>query len=76
MATDRFKPLLDRDFLRGELHYEYEDYVASGADAALKTRLERWAAREVRRETQAEGSFMGRGCFAARQSPAGPKPAV
>ena len=60
MAADRFKPLLDREFLKGALHYEFEDFRASGADAALRARLEAWATREIRRETQAEGSFTQR----------------
>jgi hypothetical protein len=60
MSLDRFKPLLDRDFLKGELHYEFVDYQNSGKDEALKQRLTDWAARELKRETQAEGSFIGR----------------
>ena len=32
MAVDRFKPLLDRSFLRGELDYEFRDYLAEGHD--------------------------------------------
>ena len=29
MTADRFKPLLDREFLKAELHYEYEDWLAT-----------------------------------------------
>ena len=43
MTPDRFKPLLDRDFLKAELAYEYIDYKAEGHDAALRQRLEGWA---------------------------------
>lgn len=60
MTPDRFKPLLDRDFLKAELHYEYQDYCASGDDEALRSRLRDWSKRELRRETQAEGSFIQR----------------
>lgn len=60
MPTDRFKPLLDRDFLRAELHYEFEDYKASSDDDVLKARLKDWERRELRRETQAEASFIQR----------------
>jgi hypothetical protein len=28
MAADRFKPLLDREFLKAELHDEFEEYCA------------------------------------------------
>lgn len=60
MTPDRFKPLLDRDFLKAELAYEYIDYKAEGHDAALRQRLEGWADRELKRETQAESSFIQR----------------
>ncbi len=60
MTPDRFKPLLDRDFLKGELAYEFIDYQAEGHDEPLRTRLANWATREVKRETQAEGSFIQR----------------
>jgi len=60
MTPDRFKPLLDRDFLKAELHYEYQDYCAGGEDEALRGRLANWSRRELRRETQAEGSFVQR----------------
>lgn len=60
MTPDRFKPLLDRDFLKSELHYEYQDYLAEGHDPVVKARLDNWANREIRRETQAEGSFIQR----------------
>jgi hypothetical protein len=60
MSADRFKPLLDREFLKGLLHYEYLDYQNGGHDEALKQRLSDWAMRELKRETQAEASFVGR----------------
>ena len=60
MTPDRFKPLLDREFLKGELHYEYVDYCAGTQDAELHERLAKWAKRELKRETQAEGSFVQR----------------
>lgn len=60
MSSDSFKPLLDREFLKAELHYEFDDYKRSDADGALRTRLIDWAARKVTRETQAEGSFVQR----------------
>ena len=59
-ATIRFKPLLDRDFLRGALHYEYENYKAGDTDDELKKRLIGWSKRELKRETQAEASFTQR----------------
>lgn len=60
MSADRFKPLLDREFLKAELHYEFLDYQGSTNDAELLTRLQGWAKREIKRETQAESSFIQR----------------
>jgi hypothetical protein len=60
MSTDRYKPLFDRDFLRAELGYDYADYLASGEDETLLERLRGWSARELKRETQAEASFVQR----------------
>ena len=60
MTPDRFKPLLDREFLKSELDYEYQDYRASDADAVLLERLRGWTKRELKRETQAEGAFTQR----------------
>lgn len=60
MATDRFKPLLDRSFLRGELEYEFQDYLSDGQDAPLLERLNNWLKRDLKKETQAEGSFIQR----------------
>ena len=40
-ASDRFKPLLDRAFLRAELTSEYADWTDE-ADAALLDRLTGW----------------------------------
>lgn len=60
MTAERFKPLLDREFLKAELHYEYQDWLASGSDAALLDRLKHWRDREIKRETQAEASFIQR----------------
>jgi Eco57I restriction-modification methylase len=60
MNDKRFKPLLDRQFLKAELDYEYRDYVADGIDNANHERLKNWAKREVVRETQAEGAFVQR----------------
>ncbi len=60
MAADRFKPLLDRGFLRGALSYEYEDYKSGGHDAALLETLRNWSARALTRETQAETAFIQR----------------
>ena len=60
MSVDRFKPLLDKDFLKAELTYEFTDYKASGEDARLRDRLEAWSRRELKRETQAEASFVQR----------------
>ena len=60
MTQDRFKPLLDRDFLKAELAYEYIDYKKADHDAALRQRLTGWADRELKRETQAESSFIQR----------------
>jgi Eco57I restriction-modification methylase len=60
MAADRFKPLLDRSFLRGELEYEFQDYLSDGQDAPLLERLNNWLKRDLKKETQAEGSFIQR----------------
>lgn len=60
MTPDRYKPLLDREFLKAELHYDYLDYCNGSADDDLKTRLVHWSRRELKRETQAEGSFVQR----------------
>ena len=54
--TDRYKPLLDRDFLRAELDREYLNYRVDH-DEALLQRLTNWHANTVRRETQAEAAF-------------------
>ena len=54
MSVDRFKPLLDKDFLKAELTYEFTDYKASGEDARLRDRLEAWSRRELKRETVCE----------------------
>lgn len=60
MTPHRFKPLLDRAFLKAALHYEFEDYLASDGDEPLRARLAEWAGREVKRETQAEAVFIQR----------------
>lgn len=60
MTPDRFKPLLDRSFLRGELHYQFADYLVAGLDDELKQRLVDWAKRFLKRETQAEAVFVRR----------------
>lgn len=60
MTIERYKPLLERDFLKAELHYEFDDYKASGEDDALLARLRQWSTRELKRETQAEASFVRR----------------
>lgn len=58
MPTGRYKPLLERDFLRSKYHYEFEDYRSSGKDEALLARLEDWHARFLKKETQAESNFV------------------
>lgn len=60
MAIDRFKPLLDRSFLRGEMEYEFQDYLTDEHDAPLLERLNNWLKRDLKKETQAEGSFIQR----------------
>ncbi len=60
MTPDRYKPLLDRDFLKSQLDYEYRDYVTSSEDDILLARLNGWAQRLLKRESQAEGSFTER----------------
>ena len=42
------------------MHYEYQDYCASGEDETLRARLRNWSKRGLRRETQAEVSFVQR----------------
>lgn len=58
MDAKRFKPLLDREFLKGILDYEYRDYCSDGSDNAIRERLRNWANRKVTRETQAETQFI------------------
>lgn len=58
MTPDRYRPLLDREFLKAELAYEYEDYLLAGFDATLVARLADWERRAIRRETQAEQRFI------------------
>ncbi|MEM8725369.1 MAG: restriction endonuclease subunit M, partial [Pseudomonadota bacterium] len=60
MNADRYKPLVERDFLKSELHYEYQDYLSSGEDEKLRLRLEEWRSRELTGETQAEAAFTRR----------------
>jgi hypothetical protein len=60
MAIDRFKPLLDRSFLRGALEYEFQDYVSNGQDAPLLERLNDWLKRDLTMETKAQESFTQR----------------
>ncbi|HMO74148.1 MAG TPA: hypothetical protein PKD99_13460 [Sphingopyxis sp.] len=60
MAQDRFKPLLDREFLKAELHYEFRDYRDSGQDIALLARIADWHRRDEKKETRAEASFIQR----------------
>jgi Eco57I restriction-modification methylase len=60
VTPDRYKPLLDRDFLKSQLDYEYRDYLAANADGPLRERLEGWAKRELKKETQAEAAFVQR----------------
>lgn len=60
MTPDRFKPLLDAQFLKAEFDYEFKDFLASGEEGRLRERLAHWANRELKRETQAEGSFIQR----------------
>ena len=54
MDGKRFKPLLDREFLKAELDYDYRDYCSDGLDEPLLERLRNWAKRSVVKETQAE----------------------
>jgi Eco57I restriction-modification methylase len=61
MAADRFKPLLDRSFLRGELEYEFQDYLTDGQDAPLLERLNNWLKRDLKKESQTQGNFIQ--CF-------------
>lgn len=60
MTPDRYKPLLDRDFLKSQLDYEYRDYLTANADGSMRERLEGWAKRELKKETQAEAAFVQR----------------
>ena len=60
MTIDRFKPLLDRSFLRGALEYEFQDYMSNGQDAPLLERLNDWLKRELTMETKAQESFTQR----------------
>lgn len=46
MNDKRFKPLLDRQFLKAELDYQYRDYVVDAADEANHERLKNWAKRD------------------------------
>ena len=60
MAQERFKPLLDREFLKAELHYEFRDFLANGQDDVLKARVADWHKRTEKKETKAEASFIQR----------------
>jgi hypothetical protein len=60
VTADRFKPLLDTEFLKAEFDYEFQDFLSSGEDGRLRERLANWARRDLKRETQAEGSFVQR----------------
>jgi len=58
--TDRFKPLLDRSFLKAEFTYEFQDFQNGPLEGELLSRLTGWAGRSIRGETQIEGAFIGR----------------
>jgi hypothetical protein len=60
MAQERFKPLLDREFLKAELHYEFRDFRANGQDDVVKARVADWHKRTEKKETKAEASFIQR----------------
>ena len=53
---DRFKPLLDRDFLKAELYYEFQDYLNTGEDDRLRERLRNWERRELKRGAGGAGA--------------------
>lgn len=57
---ERFKPLLDRTFLKAEFFHEFESYVRSGTDDQLRERLLAWNARTIIGETAIEAAFIGR----------------
>jgi hypothetical protein len=57
---ERFKPLLDRTFLKAEFFHEFENYARSGADDQLRDRLIAWSARTITGETAIEAAFIGR----------------
>jgi type I restriction-modification system DNA methylase subunit len=58
--TARYKPLLDRDFLKRELYYEYLDFAQSAADGVLLERLGAWDERRRRGEREIEAGFIQR----------------
>lgn len=55
---ETYKPLIDRDSLRREFTYQFEDFTTSGADTGLLQRLRNWTERSVLGETQIEGAFI------------------
>ncbi len=57
---DRFKPLLDRTFLKAEFYHELENYLRAGTDDVVRDRLIAWNARTIIGETAIEAAFIGR----------------
>lgn len=57
---DTYKPLIDRDTLRREFTYEYEDFQESQAEQELLERLRNWPARTITAEAQIEAAFIAR----------------
>lgn len=58
--AERYKPLLDRQFLKSELHYEYESYKGTPDERVLVERLTGWSNRRVTGEREIEAAFIAR----------------
>ncbi len=55
---DDSRSFIGRPFLQGNLHYEFQDYLAAGKDADVLERLKKWHGRAKLSEVQAESAFI------------------
>jgi hypothetical protein len=56
--TKTYQPLFTDSFLRAIWGADYQDYIDTGADDALLTRLKHWSEKEFQKETKAEQAFV------------------
>jgi hypothetical protein len=57
MTTVGFKPLLEREFLKDALAYEFANRQTPSGNDKLRIRLSNWPNRRVKRETQSESAL-------------------